>query len=153
MHRKHHLRRLVIRWKGVVKPGTVYNQMFAALDWLPTLVEIAGGPKGKYPGILKTKLDGVNQIDDLTGKSEKSPRDTFFYYTMPGGTPAGGLLPPTPYKCTQVQNILRDPFEQNVGLDQKGVTSRGGSLAAPSTAYLYDWNLLPIGQMLWEKNS
>ena len=26
-----------------------------------------------------------------------------------------------------------------------------GSLAAPSTAYLYDWNLLPIGQMLWEK--
>jgi hypothetical protein len=29
--------------------------------------------------------------------------------------------------------------------------SVGGALAAPSTAYLYDWNLLPIGQMLWEK--
>jgi hypothetical protein len=24
-------------------------------------------------------------------------------------------------------------------------------LASPSTAYLYDWNLLPIGQLLWEK--
>ena len=27
--------------------------------------------------------------------------------------------------------------------------SFGGALAAPSTAYLYDWNLLPIGQQLW----
>ena len=27
----------------------------------------------------------------------------------------------------------------------------GGALAAPSTAYIYDWNLLPIGQMLWMK--
>jgi hypothetical protein len=25
------------------------------------------------------------------------------------------------------------------------------ALAAPSTAYLYDWNLLPIGQLLSEK--
>jgi arylsulfatase len=27
----------------------------------------------------------------------------------------------------------------------------GGALAAPSTAYLYDWNMLPIGQQLWLK--
>ena len=57
---------------------------------MPTFVEIAGGPKGnelnkqimagKYEGIVKTKLDGFNQIDYLTGKSEKSNRDTFFYY-------------------------------------------------------------------------
>jgi len=26
-----------------------------------------------------------------------------------------------------------------------------GALAAPSTAYLYDWNMLPIGQLLWLK--
>ena len=60
---------------------------------MPTLVEIAGGPKGdelnkqivagKYPGIVKTKLDGVDQLDYLTGKSEKSARDTFFYYGGP----------------------------------------------------------------------
>jgi arylsulfatase A-like enzyme len=37
---------LVVRWPGHIKPGTVKNQMFAALDWLPTLVGIAGGPKG-----------------------------------------------------------------------------------------------------------
>jgi len=37
---------MVIRWPGVIKPGTVHNQLFAALDWVPTLVDIAGGPKG-----------------------------------------------------------------------------------------------------------
>lgn len=26
-----------------------------------------------------------------------------------------------------------------------------GALASPSTAYIYDWNLLPIGQLLWEE--
>ena len=36
----------VIRWPGVIKPGTVKNDIFASLDWLPTLVEIAGGDKG-----------------------------------------------------------------------------------------------------------
>ena len=41
-----------------------------------------------------------------------------------------------PYKWTMVQNIMRDPFEQNVGMDQKSLTALGGSLAAPSTAYL-----------------
>jgi arylsulfatase len=27
----------------------------------------------------------------------------------------------------------------------------GGALAAPATAYVYDWNMLPIGQALWLK--
>jgi len=73
---------MVIRWPGVIRPGTVKNEMFASLDWVPTLVEIAGGPKGdglkqrieagQYPGIVKTTLDGINQIDYLSGKSDKS---------------------------------------------------------------------------------
>jgi arylsulfatase len=25
----------------------------------------------------------------------------------------------------------------------------GGALGAPSTAFIYDWNMLPIGQQLW----
>ena len=62
---------MVIRWPGHIKPGTVHNQLFAALDWVPTFVDIASGPKGEglkqqieagqYPGIVKTTLDGFNQ--------------------------------------------------------------------------------------------
>ena len=36
---------------------------------------------GSYPGIVKTKLDGVDQTEYLSGRSEKSARDTFFYYS------------------------------------------------------------------------
>jgi len=169
---------MVVRWPGHIKPGTVKNQLFAALDWVPTLVDIAGGAKGndlkakiekgKYPGIVKTTLDGVNQRDYLEGKSEKSARDVFFYYS--GATPSavryknwkmyynmsqpgaeGWIMPLIPFNFTLVQNIKRDPFEQNVGVSQKSVMSMGGSLAGPVTAYIYNWNMLPIGQLLWEK--
>jgi arylsulfatase A-like enzyme len=168
----------VVRWPGHIKPGTIYKEMFASLDWLPTFVEIAGGPKGNelkaqiekgaYKGIVKTTLDGFNQVDYLTGKSDKSARDTFFYYTgaqpsavryknwkfyytMVGAGPMDGLTGAVTYHWTQLANIMRDPFEISVGADTKSLLSYAGALAAPSTAYLYDWNLLPIGQLLWEK--
>jgi arylsulfatase A-like enzyme len=66
---------LVVRWPGHIQPGTIKDQIFASLDWVPTLVDIAGGPKGdglkkqteagSYPGILKTTLDGYDQRDYL----------------------------------------------------------------------------------------
>ena len=31
------------------------------------------------------------------------------------------------------------------------MSAYGGALAAPSTAYIYNWNILPIGQLLWLK--
>ena len=170
----------VIRWPGHLKPGTVLNQMFASLDWLPTFVEIAGGPKGnelkaeiekgQYPGIVKTTLDGVNQIDYLTGKSDKSARDVFYYYSgaMPaavryknwktsynvaGPGPAGWLKGPQKWNFPLIQNIKRDPFEQNVTPDDtKSMLYLGGSLAAPSTAYVYGGlAMMPMGQILWLK--
>ena len=167
---------MVIRWPGVIKPGTVKNQLFAALDWVPTLVDIGGGAKGdalkqqieagQYPGIVKTTLDGVNQRDYLEGKSEKSARDFFYYfsgstpsavryknwkmyYTMSQPGPAGWIMPLIPFHFTLVQNIKRDPFEQAVGIDQKSAMSMGGALGAPMGAFQYDWNMLPIGQQLW----
>ena len=167
---------MVIRWPGVIRPGTVKNDIFASLDWVPTFVEIAGGPKGdglkqrieagQYPGIVKTTLDGVNQIDYLTGKSEKSARDHFLYYSgkdpsavryknwkmyfaMVSDAPSGFISGVLPYHWTQVVNIKRDPFETSVGLQQKTLFGMGGAIASPSTAYVYDWNMLPIGQQLW----
>jgi arylsulfatase A-like enzyme len=170
---------LVVRWPGHIKPGTVKNQLFAALDWLPTLVDIAGGPKGdglkkqieagRYSGIVKTTLDGVDQRDYLEDKCPTSARDYFFYfsgatpsalryknwkfyYTMSQPGPAGWIMPLIPFHFTLVQNIKRDPFEQAVGIDQKSAMSMGGALAAPMTSFIYDWNMLPIGQQLWLKH-
>jgi len=169
----------VARWPGHIKPGTLMTQMFASFDWLPTFVEIAGGPKGNdlkaqiekgaYPGIVKTTLDGVNQLAYFTGQSDKSARDVFFYYS--GSTPsavryknwkmyysmtslgaAGWVEPLIAFHWTIVDNIKRDPYEQNVaGLPAKTDAAVQGALASPSTAYIYDWNMLPIGQQLWEK--
>ena len=169
---------MVIRWPGHIQPGTVKNQLFAALDWLPTFVDIAGGKKGdelkkeieagKYPGIVRTTLDGFDQRAYLEGTSNKSARDVFFYYSgatpsavryknwkmyynmaQPG--PAGWLMPLTEFHFTLVQNIKRDPFEQAVGIELKTAMNIGGALGGPVTAFQYDWNMLPIGQQLWEK--
>jgi arylsulfatase len=74
-----------------------------------------------------------------------------FYYTMAPSSSTGGLTGTVTYHWTQVNNIKRDPFEQAVAEDQKTLLGYGGALAAPSTAYIYDWNLLPIGQLLWLK--
>jgi arylsulfatase len=166
---------MVVRWPGHIRPGTIKDQIFASLDWLPTFVNIAGGPKGdalkkqieagQYPDIVKTTLDGVDQRDYLEGKSD-SARDTFFYYTgqkpsavryknwkfyytMVGTCPTCGLTGATTYSWTQIANIKRDPFEISVGDDTKTLLGVGGALAAPSNAYIYDWNILPIGQLLW----
>jgi arylsulfatase len=169
---------LVARWPGHIKPGTILNDIFASLDWVPTIVDIAGGPKGdglkkeieagQYPGIVKTTLDGVDQRDYLEGKSEKSARDTFFYYTgskpsavryknwkiyytMAGACADCGLLGAETYHWPLVDNLKRDPFEGAVGDEQKTLTGEGGALAGPVTSYIYDWNILPIGQHLWLK--
>jgi len=172
----------LIRWPGQIKPGTVYNDIFASLDWLPTLVEIGGGPKGnalneqimagKYPGIVKTKLDGFNQLDYLTGKSAKSARDTFFYYSGPKPsavryknwkmyfsmapeTSTGFAFPGVQtYYMACMTNLKRDPFEEAVTggtWNKTAPNSFAGSLAGPVTGYIYDWNMLPIGQLLWLK--
>jgi len=168
----------VVRWPGHIKPGTVKKEMFASLDWVPTLVDIAGGPKGdglkkrieagSYPGIVKTTLDGVDQRDYLEGTTDKSARDTFFYYTGPipsavryknwkfyysmvPDTATGAFLGAQSFHWTQIGNILRDPFEIAVGNADKTALGYGGALAAPSTAYIYNWNILPIGQLLWLK--
>jgi arylsulfatase A-like enzyme len=169
---------LLVRWPGTIRPGTVKNDIFASLDWVPTLVNIAGGDKGdalnrrimagSYPGIVKTRLDGVDQTEYLSGRSEKSARDTFFYYSgkdpsavryknwkiyfsMVSDAPSGFISGVLPYHWAQVVNIKRDPFETSIGSQYKTLLGLGGSIGSPSTAYIYDWNMLPIGQALWLK--
>jgi arylsulfatase len=81
-----------IRWPGVIKPGTVLNDIFAHEDMLPTFLAAAGEPnvkeellKGKKVGdkTYKVHLDGYDLTDALAGKSP-SPRKEFFYFNDDG---------------------------------------------------------------------
>ena len=81
-----------IRWPGVIKPGTVLNDIFAHEDMLPTLLAAAGRPdikerllKGAQVGskTFKVHLDGYNITDALAGKAP-SPRKEMFYFNDDG---------------------------------------------------------------------
>jgi hypothetical protein len=105
---------------------------------------------GKYKGIVKTTLDGFDQRDYLEGNSDNSARDHTSSTSRDRRHPrcatrtgrcitpcrspgaAGWVMPLVPFHFTLVQNIKRDPFEQNVGLDVKSATAMGGSLGSPS---------------------
>ncbi len=83
----------MIRWPGVVKPGTKFTDIVAGEDWLPTILAAAGDSnikeellKGHKAGDknFKVHLDGYNQIEYLSGKSPKGKRDEFFYFSDDG---------------------------------------------------------------------
>ena len=74
------------------------------------------------------------------------------YFAMVSDAPSGFITGVVPYAWTQVVNIKRDPFETSIGEQIKTLMGLGGAIAAPVTAYQYDWNMLPIGQALWLKH-
>jgi len=85
-----------IRWPGVIKPGTIINDIGAHEDMLPTLLAAAGDPdvtadllKGKKAGnkTFKVHLDGYNLLPALQGKAEW-PRHEFLYTTDDGSIAA-----------------------------------------------------------------
>jgi arylsulfatase A-like enzyme len=82
----------LIRWPGTVKPGTVFTDIFAGEDWLPTLMAAAGDLgikdkllKGHVAGNMtyKVHLDGYDQSEYLAGKGP-GKRKEFFYFSDDG---------------------------------------------------------------------
>jgi arylsulfatase len=83
----------VIRWPGVIKPGTVSNGLIAHEDLLPTLLAAAGEPDivakakaGHRAGdkTFKVHLDGYNLMPYLKGDANESPRKEFLYWSDDG---------------------------------------------------------------------
>ncbi|MFC0283305.1 arylsulfatase [Camelimonas abortus] len=85
----------MIRWPGRIPAGEVRNGIFSGLDWFPTLLAAAGVPdvrqrllEGWKPEgsdrTYRVHLDGYDQLDYLTGKSDRSARDRFFYFNDEG---------------------------------------------------------------------
>ncbi len=154
-----------IRWPGVIKPGTVLNDIFAHEDMLPTLLAAAGEPdvkeqllKGKKIGkkTFKVHLDGYNITDALAGKSP-SPRHEFFYFNDDGSLV--GLRydnwkivfaeqrehgmnvwdePFVPLRLPKIFNLRSDPFEiaDHEGMDYARWRIERTYLLVPAQQYV-----------------
>ncbi|UVC11033.1 arylsulfatase [Rhizobium sp. TH2] len=84
---------MMIRWPGVVKPGTEINDPVTLMDWLPTFATAVGVPDVKeqmktgFQGAKKTfkvHLDGYDLTGLLKGETEKPPRDVVYYFDQGG---------------------------------------------------------------------
>ena len=83
----------MIRWPGVIKPGTIFNQFFAHEDFLPTFAAAAGNAqivdqcmKSCKLGTrsFKVHLDGYNLLPFFKGEAKESPRKEFLYWSDDG---------------------------------------------------------------------
>jgi len=67
---------LIIRWPGVIKPGSRSGEPVTGIDYFPTICEIAGVP---LPG--GRTIDGLSLVRHLkSGGAEKLPRDAIFWH-------------------------------------------------------------------------
>ena len=79
----------LIRWPGVIEPGTIHNEIFSHEDMMPTLLSAAGVPDIKEKLLtgytangkdFKVHLDGYNMMPFLKGEVNESPRNEIFYF-------------------------------------------------------------------------
>jgi arylsulfatase A-like enzyme len=158
----------VIRWPGVIKPGTIINDIGAHEDMVPTLLAAAGDVtvkedllKGRKIGntTYKVHLDGYNLMPALKGEGEW-PRKEFIYWTDDGSVAA---LRYGPWKATflrqnahglhvwmepfealrapMLTNLRMDPFERafEEGMDYNRWFAEHMFLIAPAAGYVGNW--------------
>jgi arylsulfatase len=79
----------VARWPGVIKPGTIVNDIMSHEDWMPTFLAAAGDPNVKEKLLtgmkvgdknLKSHLDGYNFMPFFKGEVAEGPRHEIFYF-------------------------------------------------------------------------
>ena len=78
-----------VRWPGMIKPGSVFNDLASHQDWLPTLLAAAGEPDiteklldGHQIGdkTYKVHIDGYNLLPYLSGAAKESPAKVLFLH-------------------------------------------------------------------------
>jgi arylsulfatase len=157
-----------IRWPGVIKPGTLVNDVGAHEDMLPTLLAAAGDPdvvaalkKGKKVGktTYKVHIDGYNLLPAFKGQASW-PRKEFIYWTDDGDVAAlrytdwkitflrqdaHGLAvwqePFVKLRAPMLTNLRMDPFEiaEHIGMDYERWFAEHMFLFAPAGAYVGQW--------------
>jgi arylsulfatase len=127
----------LVRWPGRIPAGRVLNGIFWLEDVVPTVMAAAGVPDVKEQLLqgyqagdkrFRVHLDGYNQLPYLTGESEESLRNEFFYYgehelyairyrnwkvhfQVKNDWFGGQAMKPT---VPQPVNLRVDPFEQHM---------------------------------------
>ncbi|HNV22830.1 MAG TPA: sulfatase-like hydrolase/transferase, partial [Candidatus Hydrogenedentes bacterium] len=140
----------LVRWPGVVKPGTVINEIMAHEDWAVTLLAAAGEPDIKEKLTqghtangkpFKVHLDGYDQRALLAGTGPSARNEIFYFddsgnlnavrvrdwkahFALPGDWLSGG--PPLPQCFPKITNLRMDPFEDHVlfGEDNSPMAAR-----------------------------
>jgi arylsulfatase len=158
----------MIKWPGVIQPGTVINDIGAHEDMLPTLVAAAGNPDAKEQLLkgaklgdrsYKVHLDGYNLLPAFKGEGAW-PRRDFIYWTDDGSVAAlrydnwkitfleqqaHGLhvwqQPFVELRAPILNNLRMDPFElaQDIGMDYGRWYLDHMFVIAPATAYVGEW--------------
>jgi arylsulfatase len=157
-----------IRWPGVIKPGTVINEIGAHEDMLPTFLAAAGDTtvkenllKGAKVGnsTYKVHLDGYNLLPTLMGEAAW-PRKEFIYWTDDGSVAAlryenwkitflkqnahgmdVWLQPFEELRAPMVTNLRMDPFElaPDIGMGYQRWYLDHMFVIAPAASYVGTW--------------
>lgn len=131
----------LIRWPGVVEPGSTSNEIISLHDFFPTFLDAAGDPdiveklKKGYEAdngkTYKVHIDGYNLRPYLSGKAESFERKGFFYFSDDGDLfavrydnwkfmfleqPARGKYevwsdPYKVFRAPKIFNLRTDPYE------------------------------------------
>jgi arylsulfatase len=159
---------LVVRWPGVIKPGTKVNDIISHEDWVPTLMAAVGEPglkddllKGSKIGgtEFKVHIDGYNLMPAFQGQGEW-PRKEFLYWTDDGNV--AGLRydrwklvfmeqraesfevweePLVTLRTPKLFDLRADPFERadHDGIGYKTWRFERVFLLAPAQVYVKNW--------------
>jgi arylsulfatase A-like enzyme len=137
----------IIRWPNHIEPGTVENEIFSGLDWLPTLADAAGNPditEQLLQGVTlegrkyKNHLDGYDQMDLLTGKGPSKRHEIWYFggphlgavriddlkfqfYQQPWGWPGEKVTTDMP----TIVNLRQDPFERTPSIRGESFNDSG----------------------------
>lgn len=129
---------MMIRWPGVVKPGTQINEPVTLMDWLPTFATAAGisdikeqMKTGYQAGnkTFKVHLDGFDLTSLLKGEAKAPPRDAVYYFDQGGNlnairwndwklsfaTASHGNIATATREITSwavISNLRMDPYER-----------------------------------------
>lgn len=132
----------MIRWPGVIEPGSVSNEIMHHMDWLPTLAA-AGGVENLNERLLngrfralnrryRVHLDGYDFGPYFRGEAGDGPRREVFYFSDTGELTAlryddwkiifmeqeqpetlrAWIEPWTPLRAPLLFNLRRDPYER-----------------------------------------